>query len=367
MNILKRLRDEKLLLLLSSLIPVFIALNPTELLHMGSFVDWDTIIALAGLLMISTGIKESRALDRISMKIINLVKSERKLSFFMITLSAVLSMFLTNDITLFLVVPLTLSLQKFLKNDMKKIIVFEALAVNVGSSLTPIGNPQNLLLWHLWGISFLGFILHFVYLELVMMVLLILFAFFVFKNRILEKANKDPQSADRKLAVTSAVLLALYIVSLQLRWEKFGVAPLFIFYLFFNKNVLKKVDWFLLVTFILMFVDVHFFTQIGVVSEFVRSLDLSKASHVFLLSLTSSQLVSNVPAAIFVSKFSNMYSAIVYGVNIGGNGIVIGSLANLIALRMAKQKGMYAYFHKYSLIYFSATALVGYAMITFHG
>lgn len=367
MTFLKHLKDEKLLLLLIFFMFVLLVLNPQSIPSMWHSVDWSTIITLTGLLIISTGIKESNVLDKISIRTLKHVKTEKELSFFMIILSSVFAMFLTNDITLFIVVPLTLSLQSFLKNDIKKIIIFEALAVNVGSTLTPIGNPQNLLLWHLWRISFSGFVLQLLWLEIIMMVVLIIFSMIVFKKSRLKIVERKGAHVNRKLSIISLIFLISYIALLELHVAKFAVALLFIFYIFFYRKILKEVDWFLLIIFILMFVDVHIFSQFNFITNIVKVINMDNPSHVFFLSLVFSQVASNVPAAIFVSKFSKAYLAITYGVNIGGNGFVIGSLANIIALRMTKSRKIYMDFHKYSLVYFAITAILGYQLLAmFH-
>ena len=122
-------------------------------------VEWNTVGALTGILIITTGIKESNFLSKVAGQILNKPMSERRLALLLISLSALLATFLTNDITLFITVPLTTSLQHQLENDISEIIIFEIIAVNVGSVLTPVGNPQNLFLWHEWGISFLAFAL----------------------------------------------------------------------------------------------------------------------------------------------------------------------------------------------------------------
>ncbi len=363
MAFLKHLKDEKLFLILVFLAFFLLVVKPQSISSLSNSVDWNTIITLTGLLIISTGIKVSNMLDKISRRALSRVKTEKGLSFFMIILSVVLAMFLTNDITLFIVVPLTLSLQSFLKNDIKKIIIFEALAVNVGSTLTPIGNPQNLLLWHLWGISFLEFMSQLLLLEVIMMAVLIAFSAIVFKKHELKMVKRKQSHVDRNLSIFSFAFLTSYVVLLELHVAKFTVVLFFIFYLLFYRKVLKEVDWFLLIIFILMFVDVHIFSQFGFVIKTVRAMNLHNSSHVFLLSLAFSQIASNVPAAIFASKFSKAYLAITYGVNIGGNGFVIGSLANIIALRMTKRKRIYMDFHRYSLIYFVITAFMGYILL----
>ncbi len=360
---LKHLKDEKLFLTLLLLLGILLFFNPKAIYHLFYYVDWVTIITLTGLLVISTGIKESNVLDRVSLKIFQRVKTERGLAFFLVLISAVFSMFLTNDITLFIVVPLTLSLQKFLENDIKKIVIFEALAVNVGSTLTPIGNPQNLLLWHMWKLSFFGFILKVLPLELPMMGVLLGFSACVFKKQKLTVVEHQLFSLDKKLSTVSFLFLLFYIVLLEFHLARFSVVFIFLFYFLFFRGILKEVDWFLLLVFILMFVDVHLFSDFQFVVNAIKAINLSQPIHVFFLSVGFSQLASNVPAAIFVSKFSDLYLPIVYGVNIGGNGFVIGSLANIIALRMIREKKIYTDFHKYSIVYFLITLSIGYILL----
>jgi len=123
-----------------------------------SFIDIKTIVTLLGLIITATGIKKSNYLDRAAFTVAGSIKDERSLAFFMCSLSAALSMFLTNDITLFIVVPLTVCMKKILKNDIVKLVIMEAIAVNVGSALTPIGNPQNIFIWSSWGITAIRFI-----------------------------------------------------------------------------------------------------------------------------------------------------------------------------------------------------------------
>lgn len=123
-----------------------------------------------------------------------------------------------------------------------------------------------------------------------------------------------------------------------------------------------KVDWLLLLLFIVIFIDFHVISTIPVVSESVNALNLNSAGNVFLLSAFTSQLFSNVPASVLVSAFSHNWFAIIYGVNIGGNGLAIGSLANIIALRMVKSKKIWIDFHKYSIPYLLITGGIVYIL-----
>ena len=158
MKVLKFIIKEKILATFLFLLILLSFIYPYKIGNYPYFVDWKTITALAGLLIITTGLKESGYFYQLSKRFLIKLKNEKKLALFLVILSALLSTFLTNDITLFITVPLTLSFQKILSNEIEKVVIFEAIAVNIGSLLTPIGNPQNMFLWHRWNISFAYFI-----------------------------------------------------------------------------------------------------------------------------------------------------------------------------------------------------------------
>jgi Na+/H+ antiporter NhaD/arsenite permease-like protein len=126
---------------------------------------------------------------------------------------------------------------------------------------------------------------------------------------------------------------------------------------FFYRRVLLKVDWLLLLLFLLMFIDLHLAAQTPLVRNELAGLGLADARNLYLAGLASSQLLGNAPAAMLLSKFSPNWAVLAYAVNVGGAGLAIGSLANIIALRMADAPGVWLRFHKYSIPFLLATAL----------
>ena len=144
------LRDRflHLLILLGVILTVF---QPEKITQFPQFVDWNTIVTLLGLLMLTKGVEVSGYFDFVGRKMINAIDNERWLALFLVMAAAVLSTFMTNDVALFIVIPLTITLKKLTSLPVTRLIIFEALAVNAGSLLTPIGNPQNILLWNKSG------------------------------------------------------------------------------------------------------------------------------------------------------------------------------------------------------------------------
>jgi len=135
-----------------------------------------------------------------------------------------------------------------------------------------------------------------------------------------------------------------------------------VFYAVFYRKTLVDVDWPLLVFFLLAFVDFRSLSTVPAVSElFLRNVDTGSQLHIFLLSVLLSQAVSNVPAVFFTSGLSNRWLPIAYGVNVGGNGLVTGSLANFIAIRLMAGEtlrdgeNVWVLFHRYSLVFFAVT------------
>lgn len=361
-DVIEFIKKEIVLFVFLFLFIILSVLHPYEIASYPSFVDWKTIITLTGLLIITTGLKESNFFVVFSKKLLMRLKTEKSLSLFMILLSALLSTFLTNDITLFIVVPLTISMQNIVKNDISKLVIFEAISVNVGSALTPIGNPQNIFLWHRWGISFITFIVKMLPLVTLLLGTLLIFARFVFPEKelkILERSNDIKH--DKALFTVSIALLIIYVLSIETGYSEVVLPLIFAIFLIFYRRVLLKVDWLLLLLFAIIFVDFHIIASVSIISKSVNTINLHSTGNVFLFSVLTSQLFSNVPASVFVSKFTHNWTAITYGVNVGGNGLATASLANIIALRMMKSKKIWIKFHRYSIPYFLITGWIVYA------
>ncbi len=343
------------------LLIVFSALFPSFIPEYPEFIHWPTLLSLTGLLIIVTAINQTGYISSLARRLMKRIKNERILALVMVGLSVVLSAFLTNDISLFIIVPLTLSLQSLIENDISKLIVFEAIGVNVGSALMPIGNPQNLFLWHSWGIHFTTFILQMLPIVVVMLAVLLVMTFLSFPHKQITVSRNEQRNPVKHngLFILSIVIFAIFIFSLEQGWLYYVVPVIFLIYLFFYPSVLKRVDWILLVLIAVFFVDFTIPARLPAVKTAVHQLGLHSPRQWYVFSALCSQIISNVPAAIFTSNFTQLWRSLAFGVNIGGNGIVIGSLANLIALRMAGDRKIWLTFHKYSIPFFLITLLLG--------
>ena len=328
-----------------------------------SLVDWKTIVTLVGLLLTTTGIKESGLFYFLAYRISQQINNQRLLSLFLIFLAAILSMFLTNDIALFIVVPLTLHLQSLSNDDYIKLVVFEAIAVNVGSSLTPIGNPQNIFLWHLWGISFPVFVKEMMPLVLIMALCLLFMALACFPSKTIQVENGQDHKVDKKLFVLSFTLLIFFIISIEMDFGRYFLALIFLLMFFLYKKVVLKADWGLILLFIFLFIDLNLVCSLEITRSVLGMLNLADTKTLFLSGALLPQLISNVPSAIILANHSNNFKLIAYGVNVGGNGLLIASFANLVALRLSKKMCNYFAFHMYSISYFLITLILTYWLL----
>ncbi|WP_197467125.1 SLC13 family permease [Collimonas arenae] len=210
------LRDRLMHLLLIAAI-VLSVLSPHPIADYRAWVDWHTIATLAGMLLLTTGIEASGYLEHLGRAIINRLHNERALAIFLVSAAALLSTVLTNDIALFVMVPLTVGLRGIGNLPIGRLVIFEALAVNAGSLLTPIGNPQNILLWQRSHLSFGAFTWQMAPLALAIFLMLMVATWLCFpKHTIHAELEDNPASYRVGLLRTCAALYLAFLATVEL-------------------------------------------------------------------------------------------------------------------------------------------------------
>lgn len=340
-------RDYLLWMLLLALAAFSVA-RPEGFVDYPALVDWPTIATLTGLLALTKGVELSGYLPRLAQRLVAAMSTERKLAVCLVLATALLSTVLTNDVALFVMVPLTLTLKES-GVPLTRLIVFEALAANAGSVLTPIGNPQNLFLWQLANVPFERFVLAMLPLAAVLMAPLLLLTLVAFSGQRLQLASRQaPGPTDRLMLALSLGLTIPFLLVTDLRHPYLALVTLTPL-LLARRGLLARLDWALVLVFILMFVDLRLLSQLDLVQAWIKSFDLAQVPRLYLAGIAASQVISNVPAAILLAEYSRDWRVIAYAVNVGGFGFMIGSLANIIALRMAPDRKAWVVFHAYSL------------------
>jgi len=250
--------------------------------------------------------------------IVSIIEHKRLLPFYLIITTIVISMFITNDIALLLVVPITLGLN----TDKKELLVIlEALAANTGSALTPFGNPQNLFIYwfyHLHPLEFIKAIMPFT----IFFSILLGLSSLIIKVKALPSIPKEMSSKKVFLYLSFLIIFILAVFRILPLW----VGLIIIGYAMVLDRKLLIIDYLLLATFFCFF---------GFTDNLLHiiKIKIQSPEQVFLFSALFSQFISNVPSALFFCDFTKNWEALLWGVNVGGFGNLIGSLANLIAYR----------------------------------
>jgi Na+/H+ antiporter NhaD/arsenite permease-like protein len=280
------------------------------------------------------GLKESGVFDIMAKSLTRFAADARTVAFFVIGLTFVLSMAITNDVALITLVPFSLIVLKNIEGDPRDriaIVTLQTIAANVGSSLTPVGNPQNLYLFSHYGMKASDFFRAIGPIVLVGGIFLFLAVFTVRKTPISQKqtsANYRPEP------VKILAYIALFAISVLavFRIVDYRVATAVVVAALagFNRKLFFRVDYSLLFTFVGFFVFIGNLQKIDAVRLFLTSIS---ETNIVLVSALASQCISNVPAAILFSRFTEDSCGLLRGVSIGGMGTIIASLASVISFK----------------------------------
>lgn len=336
---IKRLGHERLLILFALLAIVLAIVDPRPLTSYQRWLQLPTLAGLLGLMICIQGIRDSGLVQHAAAALIERVHSLRGLGVLLVSATALLSMVLTNDVSLFLLVPLTLAIGSISNLPVMRTVVLEALAVNAGSTLSPIGNPQNLLLWQYTHLPFLEF-MHTMLPAFGVMFVLVLLLTLVWMPRgrvILHAEDIDGHPVSNSQAILSVLALVSMVVMMEHNHAVLGALLLLVPFALLESGTLRRIDWLLLATFAAIFLGLGHFAELGWVQRALASINLENPLTLYASGILASQVISNVPATVLLLRHAPDPMALAVAVNVGGFGVAIGSLANLIALRLAKQ------------------------------
>lgn len=277
--------------------------------------------------------EELRLMDKFAISILNKCNNSRSVSTILILLCFFSSMFVTNDVALLTFVPLTLVISNKTNMPMMETVILQTIAANIGSSLTPMGNPQNLFIYSYFEIKPTSFFTSVIFISVIGVSSLYAFIYRIQKREL--KVDLNPiKIADRKRATVWGLVLIIIIASI------FGIVSyqiaLFVTLLsafILNGKLLMKIDYPLLLTFIYFFIFVGNISDTNTLQA-IASSGLKDSSSVFFSSIFLSQFISNVPASILLSSFTSDWKPLLLGVNIGGLGTIIASLASVISYKL---------------------------------
>ena len=351
------LKREKVLVIALLLGAASMLLTPPDAGYL-AYVDVRVLALLFCLMLLVKGFQSIGLFDWLTGRMFNHVAHLRRLCQMLVLLCFFSSMLITNDVALITFVPFAIMALRLCGQQKQtiRVVVLQTIAANLGSMATPIGNPQNLYLFSASGMSVEAFFRAMLPLTLFSLALILLVTL-TFPRESVRMAIPDSKTVmpRRELIVYSALFaLNLLVVLRVLPWAVALVITVAGVLALKQARLLKQVDYALLLTFVGFFV---FVGNLGRVERISLWLQSALEGRETLLAALMSQALSNVPAALLLSGFTRNYTALLAGVNIGGLGTLIASMASLISYKLyaaepGAQKGRY-------LLTFTAYNLAG--------
>ncbi len=312
----------------AALITCFIV--PPDKEYLG-YIDFKTLCCLFGVLAVVRALRNLRFFYKIASGIVKKFKTTRKAILALVYITFIGSMLIANDMALLTFLPLGYYVLRTTGQEkhMAFTFIMQNIAANLGGMLTPFGNPQNLYLYTKFNIP-AGEFVKIMFPPFIIAIVLITLCCLSIKSEKLEIVDDEIVLPFKKTFVY-LILFALSILMVFRGVPYFTGALIIAVSIFFmDKYALKKVDYPLLMTFVFFFIFSGNLARIDAVREFFGFL-LEKNTLIF--STLSCQVISNVPSAILLGQFTQNYRELLWGVNIGGAGTLIASLASLITLR----------------------------------
>lgn len=338
------------------------------------YIDWRVLGILLSLMLIVAGFQSNGLFDAIGSRLLAKTKNTAQLMLVLVFLCFFSSMFITNDVALLTFVPFACTILQ--KCHQERLIVtafvLQTLAANLGSMLTPVGNPQNLYLYSISGAGlgeFVGWMAPYTLVSGVLL-LLVVFVLSAGKRRISLETGALLQTSGAAGRKKNGIYLALFVLSLLsvarvLPWELM-LAVVLIVLIFTDRAVFLQVDYCLLFTFISFFIFIGNMGNIEAVRSVLQSL---VAGRELAVGIGASQIISNVPATLLLADFTHNLKNLTIGVNLGGLGTLIASMASLISYKIYahnynKTKGRYLLWFTIANVLFLAVLVLVYVFIS---
>ena len=320
------------------------------------YINYKVLIIMLTLMLAVSGVYETHFFDYVATKLVIKFKSIKWIALVIILVTFFLGMLLTNDAVLLTLVPFTIFITKHTKQEKYTviIIILQTIAANMGSALTPMGDPQNIYLYAFYNIPFAEFLSVTIPITVMGFFLVSGTAMLKIPNNPCELNLKAPDVDWRRLGLYGLILLNALLSVLRIVPEWYTLYVTLILGLIYGRHLFKRVDYTLLLTFTSFFIFTGNLSQMSFIVDSIGAF-LNSRTSVFFSGLIASQFISNVPAAVLLSTFTPAlhWPALLQGVNIGAMGTIISSLASLITFKYIIRdypKEMKRYLLTYSIL-----------------
>ena len=304
-----------------------------------SYIDFGTLLTLFSLMAVVAGWRRTGLFDALGKTVCHKVHGQRALCLTLVLLCFFTSMVITNDVALLTFVPFAVVLlSKTNTFVLLYTVVLQTLAANLGSMITPIGNPQNIFLFakiQLGTVQFMKILFPYTLLSFA----LLIFSVLIIKNEEMQidrqkTKSVNPGNAGKNILYTILfVLCLLSVVNVIPKWAAAVLVALYVLVL--DRKIFCNIDFMLLLTFTAFFIFTGNIARLESVDSFLKRIT---GTNEFAVSLAFSQVISNVPATLLLHPFAQDTNELLLGVDIGGLGTPVASLASLISLKLYTQE-----------------------------
>ncbi len=342
------------------------------------YIDWRTLAILFSLMTVMAGLRQQGVFEKLCRTLLAGAHGRIQILLILVGLCFVSSMFITNDVALLTFVPFTFIVlgklgEKTIRELAAPVVAMQTIAANLGSMLTPIGNPQNLYLYGKSDLSLMGFMrlmLPYSAVSLLMLALWVMIAggwgrggaASIEHETAEERETLQDRAVQNRRIIIMDLLLFLLCLLTVMRAVPYEITVILVLIgtLWMDRNALKGVDYSLLLTFAAFFI---FIGNLGRMETFSGWIQKSLAGHEVPAAVLASQVTSNVPAALLLSGFTDQTKELIIGTNLGGLGTLIASMASLISYRqiareLPAEKGRYFRIFTVSNVLFLAVLMV---------
>lgn len=301
-----------------------------------SYINFKVLIIMFTLMIAVAGLYEANVFSFIAIKLVSRFYSIKWIGLVIVVATFFLGMWVTNDAVLLTLVPFTLFVTKQTQQEKYAliIVILQTIAANMGSSLTPMGDPQNIYLFAYYDIPFSTFISTMLPITITGFILLVSTTLLLIPNIPCHPITVTPKIGFKKVIIYLLIFINALLAVLKVipEWYAFGITLALT--LPFSIHLLKKVDYTLLLTFTSFFIFTGNMGQLTVIKNFVSTLLNSNIS-VYFTGLITSQFISNVPASVLLSTFTDRiyWKPLLQAVNVGAMGTLLASLASLITFK----------------------------------
>lgn len=308
------------------------------------YINYSVLAILFCLMAVVAGFEKIGVFKALSSKILLKTNNGKKIGIIFVFVCFFTAMIVTNDVALITFVPFTINILGKDDDNLIFVIVMETIAANLGSMMTPIGNPQNLFLYSYYGLDILGFLKIMAPLGIISFVMIMAIMICTKKGHLHVTADQECISINKIQLLKYTVMFVICLLTV-LHLINYMVCFVIISIVLFvsDRDLFRKIDYMLLLTFICFFIFVGNLSSLERIRISVGEVLMNRE---ILVSAIISQGISNVPAAIMLAPFTDKAGKLLIGVNIGGLGTIIASMASLIsykyyAMRKNARKGKY--------------------------